>query len=104
VIPKPGDILRVGRAASVQFGQPILFRVIRVEPWPTYYGWLWLSGYQLDHRGEAVEQRSIFVQHAGLRVVNLTPPTRRTTPPTTAVRRPNAGPRTGGRPSGGNQR
>jgi hypothetical protein len=57
----------VTREASVQFASPILFRVIRVHDWPTYDGWVWLDGYQLDAAGDAVAQRSIFVQIAGLR-------------------------------------
>ncbi|WP_431893846.1 hypothetical protein [Micromonospora haikouensis] len=63
-----GDLLHVTRAASVQFVRPIFFRVIRVhEDWHTYHGWLWLDGYEVDARGEAVARRSIFVQPAGLR-------------------------------------
>ncbi|QOC89795.1 hypothetical protein [Micromonospora craniellae] len=65
--PCPGDLLRVGREASVQFRQPILFRVIRVLNWTTYDGWIWLEGYQLNGRGDAVDRRAIFVQPAGLR-------------------------------------
>lgn len=63
-----GDLLHVTSAASVQFVRPILFRVIRVhEDWHTYHGWLWLDGYEVDARGDAVARRSIFVQPAGLR-------------------------------------
>ncbi|WP_341717873.1 hypothetical protein QQG74_29305 [Micromonospora sp. FIMYZ51] len=65
-LPKTGDLLRVGREASVQFSKPILFRVIRVLDRPTYDGWIWLEGYQLDNRGDAVHRRSIFVMKAGL--------------------------------------
>ena len=69
MLPRSGDVLHVGRAASVQFGDPILFRVIRVHDWPTYDGWIWLDGYELNASGEAVNRRSIFVQRAGLRQV-----------------------------------
>ncbi|KUJ47953.1 hypothetical protein [Micromonospora gifhornensis] len=65
--PRAGDLLRVGPEASVQFIRPILFRVIRVLDWATYDGWIWLEGYQLDSRGDAVARRSIFVMQAGLR-------------------------------------
>ncbi|MEV5818387.1 hypothetical protein ABUL04_21755 [Micromonospora harpali] len=66
--PACGDLLHVTRAASVQFVRPIFFRVIRVhEDWHTYHGWLWLDGYEVDARGDAVARRSIFVQPAGLR-------------------------------------
>jgi len=67
--PRAGDVLLISRAASVQFVSPMLFRVIRVHDWPTYTGWLWLDGYQLDAAGDAVERRSIFVQAGGLRRV-----------------------------------
>jgi hypothetical protein len=59
-------VLRVTKAASVQFLEPMLFRVIRVHDWPTYDGWAWLDGYQLNGAGDAVERRSIFVQLRGL--------------------------------------
>lgn len=65
--PQAGDILQVTKEASVQFLRPMMFRVIRVHDWPTYDGWLWLDGYQLNSAGDAVERRSIFVQHAGLK-------------------------------------
>ncbi len=66
VLPRAGDVLRVTKAASVQFVEPMLFRVIRVHDWPTYAGWAWLDGYQLNAAGDAVERRSIFVQLKGL--------------------------------------
>lgn len=66
MLPRSGDVLRVTKAASVQFYQPMLFRVIRVHDWPTYDGWAWLDGYQLDGSGDAVDRRSIFVQVDGL--------------------------------------
>ncbi|GAB3966645.1 hypothetical protein V1634_30340 [Plantactinospora veratri] len=66
-LPRSGDVLHVTRAASVQFAEPIYFRVIRVHDWPTYHGWVWLDGYELNPSGDAVERRSIFVQINGLR-------------------------------------
>jgi hypothetical protein len=66
VLPRTGDVLRVTKTASVQFIQPMLFRVIRVHDWQTYDGWAWLDGYQLNAAGDAVERRSIFVQLQGL--------------------------------------
>jgi hypothetical protein len=66
LLPRSGDVLRVTKAASVQFAQPMLFRVIRVHDWKTYNGWAWLDGYQLNSAGDAVERRSIFVQLSGL--------------------------------------
>ena len=73
MLPRSGDVLHVTRAASVQFVEPMLFRVIRVHDWPTYDGWVWLDGYELNASGEAVERRSIFVQVNGLRQVTTSP-------------------------------
>ena len=73
MLPRSGDILRVTRSASVQFSEPLFFRVIRVHDWPTYDGWIWLDGYQLNRAGDAVERRSIFVQVDGLRQINSPP-------------------------------
>ncbi|SCG78570.1 hypothetical protein [Micromonospora rifamycinica] len=70
---RSGDLLHVTRAASVQCINPIAFRVIRVLDWPTYDGWVWLEGYQLNAKGDAVARRSIFVQPAGL-VITQRPP------------------------------
>ncbi|MFI7599287.1 hypothetical protein [Actinoplanes sp. NPDC049681] len=66
---RPGDVVLVGRAASVQFTgrSGFAFRVIAVDDRPTYAGWVWLDGYQLDRRGQAVARRRIFVLKAGLR-------------------------------------
>jgi hypothetical protein len=52
----------------VQFAgeSAIILRVIRVHERPTYDGWCWLEGYQLDANGDARERREIFVQTAGL--------------------------------------
>ncbi|RKN51353.1 hypothetical protein D7223_04825 [Micromonospora endolithica] len=63
---KAGDLVHLTRAASVQFGTPITFRVIRVLDWITYDGWVWLNGYELNAKGDAVARRSVFVQRAGL--------------------------------------
>ena len=76
MLPKSGDVLRVTRAASVQFAQPLLFRVIRVHNWSTYDGWAWLDGYQLNTSGDAVTRRSIFVQLKGLLPGRLNQPHR----------------------------
>jgi hypothetical protein len=51
----------------------MVFRVIRVHDWPTYEGWIWLDGYELNSAGDAVERRSIFVQVGGLRQVGTAP-------------------------------
>ncbi|WP_225945369.1 hypothetical protein [Plantactinospora soyae] len=68
---RAGDVVHVGRSASVQFdgSSALLFRVIRVHDRPTYDGWTWLDGYQLNRNGNAVKRRTIFVQIDGLRPV-----------------------------------
>ncbi len=76
-LPRSGDVLRVGRAASVQFHTPIVFRVIRLHDWPTYEGWCWIDGYECNAAGDAVARRSIFVQIDGLRPARLGVPQQR---------------------------
>lgn len=81
MLPRSGDVLRVTRAASIQFNKPMMFRVIRVQDWQTYNGWAWLDGYQLNSVGDAVERRCIFVQLDGLQAAptgprNFGPPRR----------------------------
>ena len=63
-----GDVVLVGRAASVQFAgrAGFAFRVVAVDARLTYAGWVWLDGYQLDSHGRAVTRRRIFVRQAGL--------------------------------------
>jgi hypothetical protein len=87
VLPRSGDVIHVTKAASVQFTAPMLFRVIRVHDWPTYDGWIWLDGYELNSAGDAVERRSIFVQVSGLRQIGKAPD-----PRTRNARRPGAAP------------
>jgi hypothetical protein len=71
MLPRPGDVVFVGSAASVQFGgdRAITVRVIRVDPRPTYAGYAWLDAYALGPDGYAMVRRSIYVQVAGLRHV-----------------------------------
>ncbi|MFI7436626.1 hypothetical protein [Micromonospora haikouensis] len=65
---KPGDVLHLTRACSVQFLKPIMFRLIKVRAdLHTYHGWVWLEGYELDARGEAVARRELFVIREGVR-------------------------------------
>ncbi|WP_433389011.1 hypothetical protein [Micromonospora sp. KLBMP9576] len=73
MLPRSGDVLHVTRAASIQFLRPITIRVIRVLDWPTYDGWIWLEGYELNASGDAVNRRSIFVQREGLRPLRSAP-------------------------------
>ncbi|MBO4162503.1 hypothetical protein [Micromonospora antibiotica] len=63
---RSGDVLRLSRAASVQFVRPITVRVIRVlTDWHTYDGWVWIDAYVLDAAGDAVSRRTLFLQPAG---------------------------------------
>ncbi|MFY1615610.1 hypothetical protein [Micromonospora sp. WMMD736] len=66
--PSPGDLLIIDGRASVQFAgeRALTFRVVSVSDQPTYDGWVWLTGYVLDRRGDATARREIFVQLAGL--------------------------------------
>ncbi|MGX4656133.1 hypothetical protein ACWCHM_20810 [Micromonospora sp. SCSIO 07396] len=89
---RPGDLLLITRAASVQFIRPIRCRLIRIDDRPTYDGWVWLEVYQLDARDRAVTRRSIFVRRAGVRPADPGHP-----PPQSATRRP-AHPTTARRP------
>lgn len=91
--PRPGDLLIVDRATSVQFAgeRALRLRVVSVCDRPTYDGWAWLTGYVLDRRGEATAKREVFVRLAGLRHVPApTPPPRAgrhpTGPPATPLR------------------
>ncbi|GGM48231.1 hypothetical protein GCM10011608_36320 [Micromonospora sonchi] len=69
----PGVYL-LTRAASVQFRQPILVRVIReLTARRTYHGWAWVDCYVLDRYGDAVDKRQLFVMPAGLRPVQVPP-------------------------------
>lgn len=73
--PRAGDVLWISKRASVQFVEPIMFRVSHVRTdWITYDGWLWITGYQLDAKGDAVAVRDLYVMPAGLRLVTLKPP------------------------------
>lgn len=73
--PRPGDLVRLTEHASVQFAgaRAVRLLVTGVDPRPTYEGWLWLTGYTVDDKGEAVESRQVFVQAAGLQWIKQDP-------------------------------
>ncbi|WBC12796.1 hypothetical protein O7600_16560 [Micromonospora sp. WMMA1998] len=81
MIPKPGDVLHVGGGASVQFDgdRALIFRVIKVSGELAFHDWIWLTGYVLDQKGNALARREIFVQKAGLY---------RADPPRAVIRQP----------------
>ncbi|SCG14991.1 hypothetical protein GA0070610_1216 [Micromonospora echinofusca] len=65
---KAGDVLHLTRAASPQFVRPIFFRLIKIRTeLYTYDGWIWMDGYQLDEKGDAIARRELFVLKAGVR-------------------------------------
>ncbi|WP_370457823.1 hypothetical protein [Actinoplanes sp. OR16] len=51
----------------------LLVRVARVDPKPTYDGWVWLVVFVLGPDGRAVARREIYVRVAGLRLVEAAP-------------------------------
>ncbi|MFI7432502.1 hypothetical protein [Micromonospora haikouensis] len=71
---KAGDVLHLTLAASVQFIEPVMFRLIKDrDDLHTYHGWVWLDGYELNERGEAVARRELYVIREGVRVMNPPP-------------------------------
>lgn len=69
-LPRSGDLIYLDGSASPQFAtRAIQVRVIRVLDLKTYIGWTWLVGYQLNERGEAIEQRQLFLRVAGIRIL-----------------------------------
>ncbi len=59
---RAGHMVRLDRRPFPQFVYPIKFRVIRILDRPTYDGWLWLEGYELDASGDALRKRQLFVK------------------------------------------
>ncbi|GIG59699.1 hypothetical protein Lfu02_40710 [Longispora fulva] len=62
-----GDVVRLTKAASPQFGRPLLVRVVAVIAKSSVGGWGYLEGYVLDDRGDATARRRVFVNFAGLK-------------------------------------
>jgi hypothetical protein len=63
-----GADLYIGASASCQFaGRPIRFRLTRVEDRMCDIGYVWLTGYELNAGGDAVDKREVYVIRAGLR-------------------------------------
>ncbi|MFG1915407.1 hypothetical protein [Micromonospora sp. NPDC048898] len=73
---KPGDLLLIGAACSVQFAgdRALRLRLVSADTRPTYHGWVWLTGYVLDDKGLAVDKREVYVQQAGVRLLRAAPP------------------------------
>ncbi|MEV6524203.1 hypothetical protein AB0M43_19815 [Longispora sp. NPDC051575] len=67
MMPTPGDVVRLTKSASPQFGKPLLLRVTKTEGRrSSVYGWAWIEGYVLDNSGNAVTKRSVFVNLNGI--------------------------------------
>ncbi|MFI9639852.1 hypothetical protein ACIG87_07250 [Micromonospora sp. NPDC051925] len=93
--PRPGDLLIVDGAASVQFAgeRALRLRVVSVGEAVPYSNWLWLTGYVIDRHGRATARREVYVQLAGLRRAASPPPAQidrraASPPPAQADRRP----------------
>ncbi|MGW3888868.1 hypothetical protein ACWD69_09275 [Micromonospora chokoriensis] len=71
--PAPGTVVLVGAACSVQFSgcRELRVRVASVDERTNYPGWIWLTGYVLGPKGQAVDKRELYVQAAGLKVLQL---------------------------------
>ncbi|MEW2383399.1 hypothetical protein AB0873_15090 [Micromonospora sp. NPDC047707] len=69
---RAGVVVELNARASVQFAgsRALRLRIVRVDPQPTYHGWVWLTGYVIDQRGTATARREVYVQRAGVVVVN----------------------------------
>ena len=69
--PRPGQVLRLDRAASVQFDgdRGLTVRVLRVDRRPTLEGWVWLTVAVLGPPAARTRAavRTVFVRPAGLR-------------------------------------
>ncbi len=63
---RAGEAIRLDRRASPQFVRPITVRVIRALDRPTYDGWVWLEGYELNDSGNAVRRRQLYVRFDGV--------------------------------------
>lgn len=66
---RAGQLLELGRAASPQFAtRTVRLRVVReLADRPTYHGWTWIAGYELDARGDAIDYRELYVLRDGMR-------------------------------------
>ncbi|MCZ7376566.1 hypothetical protein [Micromonospora sp. WMMC250] len=71
--PDPGAVVLVGPECSVQFSgsRAVRVQVVSVDERTNYPGWIWLTGYVLGPRGQAVDKRELYVQAAGLKVLQL---------------------------------
>ncbi|MGC4773357.1 hypothetical protein ACLQ25_30855 [Micromonospora sp. DT44] len=73
---KSGDIVLVGAACSPQFtgDRALMLRVVSVGEADPYHDWIWITGYVLDMRGNAIAKREVYVMKAGLVIQRRTAP------------------------------
>lgn len=66
-LPKPFDVVVLGGAAAVRFEATRGLRLVVFEwdPHPTYPGWWWVIGYELNAANEAVRRHELLVPPAG---------------------------------------
>lgn len=64
---RAGESVRLDRSCSPQLVRPVVVRVIRVLDRPTYPGWVWMEGYELDASGDALRRRQLFIRQDGTR-------------------------------------
>ncbi|GAA2182428.1 hypothetical protein [Micromonospora lupini] len=71
----PGDLLLIGPACSPQFtgDRALRLRLVSAGEIDPYSGWMWLTGYVLDVRGDATAKRELYVQRAGIVVERRAP-------------------------------
>ncbi|MGC4877933.1 hypothetical protein ACLQ26_16955 [Micromonospora sp. DT43] len=71
----PGDLLLIGPACSPQFtgDRALRLRLVSVGEIDPYSGWMWLTGYVLDSRGDATAKRELYVQRTGIVVEKRAP-------------------------------
>lgn len=71
-VPDPGDVLWLGRVASVQFAgdRAVTLAVTCVDHVDPYTGWAWLTGYELARAGTARTRRTVYVHLPGLRLLH----------------------------------
>lgn len=76
----PGATIRITAEAGPAV-RPMTARVIKVHSWEAWTGMAWLDIYEIDERGQAVEQRLAYVALAGIHPAPTQPPRPRNTGP-----------------------
>ncbi|WP_307847050.1 hypothetical protein [Micromonospora sp. D93] len=73
---KPGDVVLIGAACSVQFAgdRALLLRLVSVAETDRYNGWVWITGYVFDAKGLATAKRELYVLRAGVVIQRRTAP------------------------------